>query len=167
MAEIKELLENIYSEAEDIDTFIDEIYQKNFKVQFQKIYELIDKFRNDSKKVSTEELEYLLMELPLDMFDVSSKIEMVQGLSEVAAYQAKTAKAQNNDDKYKLDVIAKRLDALVERIQRESSAARELVMSAKKLWDSRQAETKSNPIKEISNLPDYTGESLSGKVYIK
>ena len=60
-------------------------------------------------------------------------------------------------------------DNLITRVEKEMSYSRELIMSAKKIYDVRRNTEQSNPVSEVSSkqndLPDYYS-STSGKQYI-
>ena len=60
-------------------------------------------------------------------------------------------------------------DNLITRVEKEMSYSRELIMSAKKIYDARRNTEQSNPVSEVNSkqndLPDYYS-STSGKQYI-
>lgn len=53
------------------------------------------------------------------------------------------------------DVLLNVYKSLITRVENELSFARELIMGAKKVWDSRRSAEKSNPVSE-TDLPPYT-----------
>lgn len=55
------------------------------------------------------------------------------------------------------DIVVKIYETVISRVESEISSTKELIMAAKKLWDSRRSADESNPISEVvSELPDYT-----------
>ena len=68
--------------------------------------------------------------------------------------------------------MSKIYNSVNERVRRQISFSRELIMSSKKLWDARRATEDANPIggvvKEETELPNYSYDSDARKnVYIK
>ena len=71
----------------------------------------------------------------------------------------KKKKSSNEEyDPFEDEVILSILDCLISRVDKEMSFARELIMSAKKIWDGRRLTEGLNPTDattSVDDLPDY------------
>ena len=64
------------------------------------------------------------------------------------------------------ELLIKAYDSVIARADNERSSCRELIMGAKKIWDSRRKSEESNPIGEVNtDLPDY--KDVAKNQYIK
>ena len=57
-------------------------------------------------------------------------------------------------------------NTVISRVENEQTFSKELIMGAKKVWDSRRSAENSNPVKEvIPDLPEY--DITANKQYVK
>lgn len=178
--------EKYQSDLDDISNWCDNTYNAQFAPYFTEIDHLYDRFNSKYKPLSDSELEEILTVIPLNLFgvaDILSKFKAQREVvvltikktkyeatkrSEGSTLAAKKEEAANSviDD----EILLKAFDTLIERVEREMSYSRELIMSAKKLWTARKetetlaigAETV-NIHKSISpsiDLPEYGKEFI-------
>lgn len=168
MRPIKSIIE---SNREDIKTareFCDDLYDKQFAPYFKDTHDLFVRFQTDSKPITNDELSSILTICPLNMINVSSNLSDLRRQMELFKLKNKDIKnnLSGNESLQDLDdsslIIENSLmiclfDSVIKRVEGEISYTRELIMSAKKLWDSRMKENEPSPISEVDDkLPDYT-----------
>lgn len=195
---------NYRAEAESLRSWCDSMYQ----TYFGGCYSLVDTIRTKvyvdesgfvHGKLSDEDLEQILTELPLDMYTAAESLNKLRLEYEMVKLKFKEIK-RSITQKVRDDVIAtyidvdsphskseieseiaseialrlvehelliKAYDVVMTRAENEKSACRELIMGAKKLWDSRRAADNTNPVGEVvPDLPDYQPD-MSHKSYIR
>lgn len=171
-----------------LDEWSDEIYGSMFKPYFETQKELSGKLKDTFKPITDEDLEMILTDIPLKLFDVAEslnkfklKIQVIKlNIKEKESQAAKNSK-ENSEAKRKeeayLAVLEDKLlleayESIVDRVDREISWSRELIMSAKKIWDGRKSTYSVHPVSEhnskddVENLPAYKADS-SNKTYIQ
>lgn len=166
-------------DADDIEAVIewcDEIYDDRFSKFFQRERELFQRLQSKSRPITDEELEWILTMLPLELFSVAEVLNKFKISQEVVKLKTKQKKAHiietsaertatRRQEVAALAILEDELlhtaySTVIDRVEREISFSRELIMSAKKIWDSRHREN-INPISEVSvpdpvhDLPDY------------
>lgn len=174
-------LNSTYSEySEDVESITDwcnSKYNDLFAKYFKDQRNLAKRLSSDKRSITDSELEFILTDVPLNLFDVSEILATIE--SEYQAIKLMISKKESDITK-KLDYsteTAKRREAeiqciedhilliaydrLINQVNRELSYSRELIMSAKKLWDSRRRTDTINPVSEKSYSEDLQ------KVYIK
>lgn len=175
------------SDIQEVQQAWYEMYRSRFSKHFKRVKELENAYMSKSNPVSDSDLEAILTELPLTLFSVSEalnqlkleyevmklenrrkKVEYrenaVQEVLEAAELELITkAEAQQHIDNSVMrnsttdDIVVKIYETVISRVESEISSTKELIMSAKKLWDSRRTADESNPISEVvPELPDYT-----------
>lgn len=164
---------------EDLDSvsaWCSEYYSQNFAKYFQKQRDLYSRMKSDRKPITDEELEVILTEIPLEVFTASEmigKLKVNQETMKIAIRKKAAKIAQESmelsETKRKEEAANSVLDdellkysfgVIIERVDREISYSRELIMGAKKIWDSRRSTESSNPVGEVlppskDSLPDY------------
>ena len=157
-----------------VDSWCDEIYQKNFSKYFSDQRSLFDRLRSKSHPITDQELEWILTQVPVNLFDASEKLSKLQTYQEVLKLNVKKKETKcrrtedNEDEIFEDKVLLLAYSSILTRVEKEMSYSRELIMSAKKIWDSRRRTDASNPVSEMSsvdNLPDYS-VSIKNKSYI-
>ena len=64
------------------------------------------------------------------------------------------------------EVLYTAYSSVITRVENEQTFSKELIMGAKKVWDSRRSAENSNPVKEvIPDLPEY--DITANKQYVK
>lgn len=179
-------LQDICNEYQDdfnsITEWCDNIYEKRFSTYFVDQRNLSTRLKSKTKPISDEELEFILMEVPLHMFDVSEALNNFQMEYEVLklevkgketrlAKESKESSETKRKESASEQIIADKILLLaysnvLARVEKEISYSRELIMAAKKLYDRRTQTENANPISEqvSTGLPDY---QPSNKQYIK
>ena len=128
----------------------DELYSHYFGSMIQ---DILSKYKlND--KISDEELEMVLTDLPIALITVSDNLASVKLVKDNLKIEMTTVSAEEKLEYRKAISI---YSSVIDRTEKELSYCREVIMVAKKFWDSRQATKNAMPIKEVdlSSLPDY------------
>lgn len=168
------------------------VYDTQFAKYFSNMRDLYERLKSKSQPITQDELEQILTTVPLELFSASEALNSLRLQSEVIKLKNKefrdkvklqarvdvaTKKCSSAEQQ---DYIAGRLaeettefavmttiySAVISRVESELSFARELIMGAKKIWDSRRSTENANPISPIDvatsiptndadDLPDY------------
>lgn len=184
---------NIYHEDMDaVNGLADDLYNKLFASNFSQVQNIYRRMKSNDSPITDEELEYVITMLPLELFEVSEGVNRIRLDLEVAKLKKKgdipdirdqlrseaefgrmnkTATAQYIQDRLPKmtlasDILIAIYSSIISRVERESTFAKELIMGAKKVWDSRRSAEQSSPIgpTDVDDLPDYKPDS---KTYIK
>ncbi len=157
--------------VQDVSDICDKIYKTNFD-QFSKTNkDLYAKLYTRTTPIATEDLEHIIIDLPLCLIDVSEQVSKLQVSLDSVKLQLKKStpiaddgvKINTVDDEIEYKLLSAVLSSVIERVNREISFSRELIMGAKKLWDSRKASESASPIEPVSQpvkLPDYKSTGL-------
>ena len=190
------MLDDIFSKyAEDITgvkDYVNKLYEESFAPHFSEIHALYKKLKSKVNPISDSELEYILIMLPLELFTVAEKLNDLRLQCEViklknkesaenfrnAAIEEALSLEMNKTtasefvnravakQMIEYEVLLSTYESLITRVTNEQSFAKELIMGAKKVWDSRKSAENSNPVKPIAgDLPDYNAATT--KTYIK
>lgn len=147
-----------------IQIYCDEIYKNNgFEQCFCNVDVLIGKMESNVTPISDSDLEWILIELPMKLFAASESLNKLRLSLEVLKLKIKETKLNkdsSNENEYQVLKIVH--ENIISRVENQVTMSKELIMGAKKVWDSRRSAEKSNPIKEV-DLPDYVPD----KEYIK
>ena len=177
-------IESTQSEIDDVQKWVDSEYQKYFAPYFKGEVELYQELKNSNAPMITDEkLEWILTYLPLELFSVSEQLSKMKTAQEVIKLRirekeddfisnlsdsdlSQTAKKEmaskyTAPDKLLVDIYS----TIADRVSREISFSRELIMSAKKIWDARRAAEGPaiGGIRDTDVLPDYV---LDSKTYV-
>jgi hypothetical protein len=162
-------LESISEEMnEDVQSVIDwckELYDTNFAEYFKEERELFKRLESKTHPITDEELEWILTTLPLQLFSVSEKLSKLkitqevvkmknkQKTAELVNTSAETTQTKKREEAENFMLENKLLDtvyaSVISRVDSEVSFSRELIMSAKKIWDRRRQTESSSPINPI------------------
>lgn len=183
---LNEVLSNHSEDIEAVQKWCDEIYQNKFAVYFQEVENLYKRFKDNRRAITDEELEYILTLVPLDLFSVAEalnqfrlsseviKMKIKQMEKEAAKASEETSLTRKQEDAYIKTlpdrILQESYSTVIQRVENQISFSRELIMSAKKLWDSRRRGEESNPVSEVNpampeEIPDY--DPITRKTYIK
>lgn len=193
-------LKEVYAECmeEDIKAVQDwsrEMYEEYFSPYFAGQRELYKRFESESHPITDAELETILIDVPLKLFTVAEALSQFRIGQEVTKLKAKQIErekemqsVESSETKRKAEASFATLEhkllitvqsAVVEHVEREISFSRELIMGAKKIWDSRRNAEGAMPVNEHSgepepelqpgyNLPEYhSTNSAHLQTYIK
>lgn len=174
--------------SEDVDSVIqwcEDVYMNTFSQYFEDVTSLFKRMQSSKHPITDEELENILTNVTLKMFAVSealSKLKISQEVIKMKTRQkevefaTKTSKATTvsmrqaeaadavAEDKLLISAYSK----IIGRVEEEITFSRELIMSAKKIWDRRRSSETANPIGTgiTGQLPDYT-PAASKQSYIR
>ena len=186
-------LSSIHKEfSEDIDavqSWSDEIYQSHFSEYFKDQRDLYMRLKSKQHPITDSELEDILTTMPLELFTVSEILSQFKVSMEVIKIKVKQLEAEkvaeseqkamtNKKEEAALKTLEHKLlstvySTVISRVTNEIDFSRELIMGAKKIWDSRRNTDSSNPVGHVVNddstLPDYRpgDDSSGGKMYIR
>lgn len=180
--------------SEDIDatqSWADELYQKSFGNYLKDVRNLYSKLEDKKRPITDAELEDILTTLPLQLITISEILGQFKISKEVVTLTVKQKEAEHIKNSSATSVTQKKEEAstavleyklvqtvyasVINRVENEISFSRELIMSAKKIWDARRSTDNVNPIASVvtdeSELPEYAYEGRvstdGGQTYIK
>lgn len=185
MIDLKELNSQYSEDIDAVTAWCNEIYEAKFASYFNTQRELYNRLNSKQHPITDSELEQILTEMPLDLFSVSEILSQFRVSQEVVKIKT-TQKKADIVDNCSEPTITKRQEVaslailedkllqtaystVIERVEREMSFSRELIMGAKKIWDSRRQTEEANPVGEVvpgSNLPEYNVTRSNQKSYI-
>lgn len=181
MIDLTSACNDAMEDVKSVQDWCDDLYTKTFSSYFSECRELFDKLKDVEHAITDSELSFILMTIPVTLFDVAEEINNLRIHSEVIklkykekydlavkqAGELKIAKTAAKDyaemqcKEYKL--LSSAYATVISRAESEVSFCKELIMSAKKIWDARRRSEQSNPVtpKNYYDLPEYP------KSYIK
>ena len=178
--DISKTLEKLLPEISEVEKWVEAEYQHYFSAYYKGEAELYAKLKSQETSSSSvpiitdAELEWILTSLPLELFSVAEQLNKLKTKQEVIKLHVKEveddyiadpslsglslsarkekAASDTKEDKFLISVYS----TLAERVEREISFSRELIMSAKKIWDSRRSSEPAVPVvSSPSDLPEY------------
>lgn len=183
---VKEYADDNYA----VLTYCDKIYTDLFAENFKDVRDLYKRMKSTLQPITDSELEYILTTFPLELFTVAENLNKIRLLREVtklknkakmrelrAEFQttvndmAELTKAEKqtylmqliNESMAEYEVLLAAYDSLISRVENEQTFSKELIMGAKKIWDSRRSSESANPVAPVATeLPEY-----DRKAYIK
>lgn len=190
MINLDETLNKFKEDMQSATDWADELYSNRFAEYFKTQSELAAKLRNNSKSITDDELEVALTCIPLDLFTCAEHLNELRmyadilklKISDMESETESNLKAAGMKDataikRTVLDAtIAERIlqiviSNLISRVESQCSASKELVMSAKKIWDRRKDADNAAGVHSAgtaepsSSLPEYD-RSNKGKTYV-
>lgn len=173
-ADLSKVQECFFKEAGDTAQWCEDEYQKLFASYFEQIPGLYETVVSNNGKLSDGDLETILCSAPLQLISVSEQLSQYKLNNECLKLQIKRMEAESvisetsgtmseKRDKASLAVMDYKLlsqaySAVISRVENQINFTRELVMSAKKIWDSRSRtrEAAGISVNPLDNLQDYT-----------
>ncbi len=149
------------------DALVDDIYNKYFAKYFIRTKEFETAFQNKVTPITDEQLEDIMVGLPLDLIQVSNSLAQFKQHQEIVKLTIKQRKKLKSnlpedadmDTEYALMSIV--YSSVITMVEGQISFSKELIMSAKKVWDARKRTETVSPIKETSiELPNYSSDIL-------
>ena len=194
--QINEFLQKNYaSYINDIGNWVDEQYNMNFRECFDAVRAIHVQMQSQTRQISDTELEWILTELPLQLFSISENLNKIRLDSEVIKLRKKQIKAELETSANDLvqsgellksdvkgwvdtelaehDILLAAYSSLITRVESEISFSKELIMGCKKIWDARRRSENSNPVSEVvtSEVPNYStsyrGDGVRHEPYIR
>lgn len=182
MSNLKETEILYNSDLKDMIDWCDDMYQSIFSKYFNGQRDMFVRMKSEERPITDEELEWILTQVPMNLFDAAEHLATVTTKQEIIKLGCKKRESEfyknsneSTDTKKKEEAAIKvtedkililAYDNLIKRLEKEMSYSRELIMSAKKIYDARRNTEQSNPVSEVtgkpSDLPDYYSGS-SGK----
>ena len=145
-------------------------YESRFAMYFADVKKMYKRLQSEEKPITDEELSWIMINLPMTLFDVSEKLTQLRASLEVVKLRCKEQEAEFINNSTAKTATAKKAEAelkliepkamqavyatIINRVENEISFAKELIMGAKKVWDSRRKTEQSIPI-AIGNVPEY------------
>lgn len=168
-------LDNAYSSTksdfDSVSEWCDTVYNNNFSVYFKDSTELFERLRSKDHPITDDELQYILICLPINLYDASEMLNKMRLNQEIlkitnkkremeliAESSEKTASAKKNDATTKMIdevLLYSAYSTIISRVENQISLSKEIIMGAKKIWDSRRKTDMSMPVGEVEELPDY------------
>lgn len=184
--DLHKALQNVSNDIKEVNAWAEGEYNRYFSQYFEGESELYQKLKKSKSQITDEELEWVLTDLPLELFAVSEQLSKLKTTQEVIKLHIKETEqnyiklhTEGSETKRKEQaseltaedrLLVTVYDSIIDRVSRQITFSKELIMSAKKIWDSRRsAETPLPAAKTKDELPayDYVGkDSFEGKSYI-
>lgn len=167
-------LSKFEDDISQVKKYSDEIYDSLFEDKFSFARGLYRSLQDTGKPISDSDLEYILIEVPLLLFEVSESLNSLRLTYEIIKLRSKKSKFEfdrllkedgfSSTERNQLcqqhviddNLILSIYSSIISRVESEISFSKELVMSAKKIWD-RRKETETVHNTSVSDLPEYTG----------
>lgn len=179
---IQDIIKEYASDTQAIHDFCNTQYDTLFGTSFKEVKDMYRRMKSQVKPISDDELEYILTTFPMELIMVAENLNKIRLEYEVVRLKNKERlaelKKQFADECDELgfsktekqayisnmiasastdyQVLAAAYESIITRVEGEQSFSRELIMGAKKIWDSRRSTESVNPITPgSSELPEY------------
>ena len=172
---LQKTLEKVSSDINEVNEWAEEEYNKYFSEYFKGEVDLYNKLKGSRSQIQDSELEWILTDLPMELFAVTEQLSKLKTAQEVIKLSIKERErdyvkshTEGSETKRKEEAAAltaeDRLlvtvyDQIADRVSRQMTFSKELIMSAKKIWDARRSDGIPLPEMDIvvdsSNLPEY------------
>ena len=170
--DIANIINEYTRDISEVDEFLDSLYNEKFADNFKIQLDLHAKLIKNANSVTDEELEKILIDIPLELFTAAANLStakthleviklkvktLTRELNKLSAEEAEERKLAYEIDDGKLFIAV--YTSLIAKVESQISLSKELIMGAKKIWDARRASEHASPVSEVSNisdnLPDY------------
>lgn len=170
--------DKVFEEFGDTRTWCQEQYDNLFARYFEGVPELYGKLTiaEERSKISDEDLEWVLTEVPLQLIAVSEELSNYKlNLECLKIYikklksdtiknsEAKTVTEKREeafDEVMEYELLSNAYSSIITRVENQINFSREFIMTAKKIWDSRTKVYEANPVAPIEQLEDYNPYGL-------
>lgn len=163
--DLKSIENNMQPDIDAVTTWCDDIYAEWFSSYFNSSRILFDRLKSKDKPISDEELSWILIQLPLQLFSASEALSKFRISQEVIKLKTKEIEMSIKGTAGTLQTIDNKIlimayAGIISRVESEISFSRELIMGAKKVWDSRRSTEGVHPVGEVDGnppiiLPEY------------
>lgn len=183
---VRECFEKYYKEDCDcMQSWCDEIYASACGTLFDNVRAIAKRMDSKISVITDSELEWIITTLPLNLFTISETLNQIRLKQEYTKLKYRDMKEKQKKyrgadseltecidcpDDVESELVIEAFGSVIKRIENEVSYSRELIMGAKKVWDSRKRAEGSLPIGEVNpsdNLPDYSSSGVNPHKYIK
>lgn len=174
MIDLDQINSTMQEDIDSVNSWVSKIYDEQFGNQFKGVRELFARLESTSHPITDEEINWALTTLPLQLFTVSEALAQLRTRSDVIKMKNKQLKAEyvrqslettatkrteEADEKLLGNrLLASVYDNVIARVESEISFSRELIMSCKKLFDSRRSTETVDPVSE--SVIQYTQEDF-------
>lgn len=178
MIDINKAAESLKEDIDAVSNWCEQTYQSNFGGYFSESCNLFDKLKSKECPITDNELSWILITLPINLFQASETLSRMKLNREVVKLRYKQRELEivkessaktitQKKDEATIQMIDDNLlmlayETLISRVESEISLSRELIMGAKKIWDARRKTDNVIPIGEIDDsnneLPNYHGK---------
>lgn len=175
MINLHDTLKKLSPDINEVNEWAEEQYDQYFSEYFKGEVELYNKMKSSkgNQQIGDEELEWILTDLPLELFSVTEQLSKLKTAQEVIKISIKKTEreyvkshTEGSETKRREEaaeltaedrLLVSVYDSIAERVSRQMTFSKELIMSAKKIWDARRADGIPLPEMNIdpSKLPDY------------
>lgn len=162
---------NLYQEEiNGVTEWIQHEYDARFASYFKDVRNMFKRLQSETKPITDDELNWIMINLPMILFDVSEKVSELQVALEIVrlrckeqeteliqASKAKTITQKKAEAALQLaepNAIQAVYQAVIDRVTREITFSKELIMGAKKVWDRRKNTEQSMPV-SVGQIPTY------------
>ena len=177
MDTMKNIASSYEANSEDVVSWCTNLYDTKFSSYFAKQRILYERLQSKDQPITDIELEEILTAIPLELFQASEAVSQLRIRHEVVKIGIKekmrsvelastastaTAKKEEASDSVLGDqLLLLAYGTILDRVEKEISFSRELIMSAKKIWDARRRTEDSMPAKGvvISEMSGYSSVS--------
>lgn len=162
----------LFEMAGDTASWCNEQYDSLFSSYFKGIPKLYEKVTASNEKLTDDDLEFVLTSAPLSIIAASEQLSQYKLNNEclklyikkmeseyVTTCDAKTvAEKREQAALHVMDyrLLSKAYEAVISRVDNQVNFTRELIMSAKKIWDARVKTYEASPVESDGKLTDYT-----------
>ena len=158
---MKEVFKAYQTDIEDVTEWCNTTYNELFAPQFEIVRNYATRLESNVAVITDDELVKIITELPAQLFVAAESLNNLRLQYEITKLKNKQTRSVAPDtDMCDFDIVAVAYSKVIQRVENEMTYAKELIMGAKKVFDSRKSAEHSNPIAET--LPDDYD-----KVYIK
>ena len=173
-------------DIKSVKDWCNKFYDRYFAEHFAGFRDAFNRLKKAGNKITDDELETLLITLPIRLFDASEvlsgtkialstvRIGMKQKENDLIAEGKESGKsaaaAKESAASAILDdqILVAAYDIIISRVESEISFCREIIMSAKKIWDARRRTENANPVSPVESLPEYNpDDKRKGNSYIR
>lgn len=169
---LEKCLAKMQPDIDEVSQWAESQYNEYFAPYFKDTFELHKRMKSSNDPITDSELEWILTDVPLDLFAATEQLSKLKTAQEVIKLNIKQREreyiksAEGSETKKKEEAAAltaedKLLvtvyDTIAERVSRQMTFSKELIMSAKKIWDARRAD--GIPLPDVptatDTLPEY------------
>ena len=172
-------------DIQSVQKYYNDIYEQHFSSYFSDSHDLFERLQSKSHPITDDELSWILISLPINLFEVSEELNKQRLIHEVLKIKYKeketefvkksTAKTvTQRKDEAVMQMIGEKLmiliyASIISRVESEIALSRELIMGAKKIWDARRKTDTVMPVGEVESsntaLPNYNKTYIHGSEF--
>lgn len=179
MVDLKEAFQSAEEDIQAASEWVDKLYNNNFAEHFTEAKNLFERLKSKEHPITDDELSWILITLPIKLFEVAETLNRFKLNEEIVKLRYKKSEADivksskgktitERKDEAAVTLVDDKLlimaySIIISRVESEISLSKELIMGAKKIWDSRRKADSVMPVSEADTsdgvLPDYNRKS--------